>query len=610
MKNSVCFLVVLAFLTACASQPTKSNQANNAAQTQANEAAERPLSDFQEPQRSIVASQRIDAAINTEEWEKAVALLQQVELNASNSQKHSKLMWQASIIATQNSVRGAALEWYIVQTTTNQETPSSIYVDERSTAAKLRFQALMADQQRAGEGLVNWLNLADSNLASTYDTEPTWESLLASTAEERSRLANYAEESNATGWLSLAAAFHTRSDGYQKQLAELINWKSQWLQHPASLNAPKAVDTVFNYPIAPEKRAAVVLPLSGKLAHIGRALQAGILASHSYAPQFEQIHFVDSQTIDNLDAFFISLGEKHIDVIIGPLDKTLAQQLAVDPNRSQHQISLNRFDGVITDNVLQLSLMIEDEAEYLAEYNANSSSRPLLISSPHPVASRSSRAFESTWLGQQEDANTESALASFELSTQDKYSDEIKAALLLSESFTRLREIEDVFVKRMENNLRRREDIDSIVISATPAQPRAITPLLAYHFAGDLPVYATSLVFDGSADSNKNRDINGIIFADTPWASSNQDHIKATINKHIQLGGTASKNLHALAIDGYFLAAAYSMQDIGSEAFTFTGRSGEYRFSANDSTRIPQLATIRAGKVEAYVAPAPINDIE
>lgn len=603
MKNSVCFLVVLTILSACASQPPKTKQTSHSPNIQTAETAEQPLSDYQEPQRSIVASQRIEAAINDNDWEKAITLLQQLSLSAQNRQKHSKLLWQASLLATNPQTRGLALEWYIVQSTTGTLDQTVNYTDDRVTAATLRFQALLADQQRAGDGLQHWLNLADIELTSSHDTEALWSSLLASSKTVRQALATYTETSHATGWLQLSNAFHTRRDGYQKQLAELINWKSQWLQHPASIQPPADINTAFNYPIAPEKRAAVVLPLSGKLAHIGKALQAGILASHSYAPQFEQIHFIDSQSIDNIDTFFNSLTNKHIDVIIGPLDKSLAQQFALNPNRTQYHISLNRFDGIVNSNALQLSLMIEDEAQFLAEYNAHNSARPLLLTSPHPVATRSSEAFKATWLGQQEEQTEENPLATYQLSTQDQYSDTIKDALLLSESFTRLREIEDVFVKRMENNLRRREDIDSIVISATPSQARAISPLLAYHFAGDLPVYATSLIFDGSTSSNKNRDINGIIFADTPWANNSNDPIKLAINQHILQGGTPSKNLHALAIDGYFLAAAYSMSQSKHTTFTFDGRSGEYRFTENGSNRTPELATIRAGKVEAFVPP-------
>jgi hypothetical protein len=44
-----------------------------------------------------------------------------------------------------------------------------------------------------------------------------------------------------------------------------------------------------------------------------------------------------------------------------------------------------------------------------------------------------------------------------------------------------------------------------------------IRPLLRYHFAGALPVYATSQIHEGPGNATLDRDMDGIRFCDMPW---------------------------------------------------------------------------------------------
>src|SRR5690554_7108230 len=64
---------------------------------------------------------------------------------------------------------------------------------------------------------------------------------------------------------------------------------------------------------------------------------------------------------------------------------------------------------------------------------------------------------------------------------------------------------------------RRRQDADWLFLVALPQQARQIKPTLAFNFASDLPVYSTSHVYSGEPNPSKDRDLNGIVFCDTPW---------------------------------------------------------------------------------------------
>ena len=53
------------------------------------------------------------------------------------------------------------------------------------------------------------------------------------------------------------------------------------------------------------------------------------------------------------------------------------------------------------------------------------------------------------------------------------------------------------------------------MLAPDAATARTWRPLLVFHMTGDVPVYATSAINDGVADT-RNRDLNGVVFVETP----------------------------------------------------------------------------------------------
>ena len=68
----------------------------------------------------------------------------------------------------------------------------------------------------------------------------------------------------------------------------------------------------------------------------------------------------------------------------------------------------------------------------------------------------------------------------------------------------------------MESRPRRRQDFDGIFLLAPdPDTARRLRPLLVYHYAGDIPVYASSAVVNDQGKT-QNRDLNGLIVLEIP----------------------------------------------------------------------------------------------
>jgi len=95
----------------------------------------------------------------------------------------------------------------------------------------------------------------------------------------------------------------------------------------------------------------------------------------------------------------------------------------------------------------------------------------------------------------------------------------------------------------------RRRDFDVIFMVAYPSKARQIMPLLKYYYAGDVPVYATSMVYAGNTDAMKDRDLNGIIFSDMPWVFTH-----SMSNKNWPEPLNSYNRLYALGMDSYALS--------------------------------------------------------
>jgi uncharacterized protein len=89
---------------------------------------------------------------------------------------------------------------------------------------------------------------------------------------------------------------------------------------------------------------------------------------------------------------------------------------------------------------------------------------------------------------------------------------------------------------------------------ATPGAARLIMPQLKFHYAGDVPVYATSSSFEPNPGANS--DIDGMLFPDMPWMIS-YDPATAQIRDGVRAawpGRTARHDeLYAFGFDAYRL---------------------------------------------------------
>ncbi len=146
----------------------------------------------------------------------------------------------------------------------------------------------------------------------------------------------------------------------------------------------------------------------------------------------------------------------------------------------------------------------------------------------------------------------------------------------------------------------RRDDFDFIFMGANSSQGRELKPLLRFHDTGGIPVYAMSRVFSGRVERASDQDLNGVIFAATPWQLQTSDD--ATVNLSSIRGG-AFGNLHALGQDAWRLLPWLGLMQKDPDLW-FPGNIGALRLQANGNLyRQPAWAQFSAGRPIPYQWP-------
>ena len=102
---------------------------------------------------------------------------------------------------------------------------------------------------------------------------------------------------------------------------------------------------------------------------------------------------------------------------------------------------------------------------------------------------------------------------------------------------------------------------------------RLLKAQLKFHYSGDLPVYSTSSI--NSMDGRSNSDLNGVMFADTPWVIDPQPWIADLPQAFAEYWPEQRRQarLHAMGYDAYNLIAAL-FASRGGEMIEIDGATG------------------------------------
>ena len=397
------------------------------------------------------------------------------------------------------------------------------------------------------------------------------------------------------GWLDLANAVADTAGDPFAQRAGLLRWRSAWPTHPArDVLLPALLGGASELRVP--QRVALLLPQTGRLESSGAALRDGFIAAYfDYGDAVEgmEIMVYDTADLGATNAYRMAV-ENGADFVVGPLIKSEVAEVATLAPAGPATLALNYLPAQTPapPNFFQFALAPEHEAQRVAQraigeglYNA------VALVPDNDWGQRLLDAFG------QELQTLGGKLLAHDLYQPDAsdFSSVIRPILHLDRSRSRRRALESVVGQSLEFEPRRRQDIDFIFVAAQPRQARAIKPQLRFHYASSLPVFATAAAF--SPDADLNRDIDGLIFASTPWeVSPDEDtaRMRSTIDRYWPTRAQHRSALYAMGYDAWRLVPL--LGGTSKEPMALRGMTGELSLQSDGRViRNPALARIEDG---------------
>ncbi|WP_339802784.1 penicillin-binding protein activator [uncultured Marinobacter sp.] len=392
-----------------------------------------------------------------------------------------------------------------------------------------------------------------------------WQALKRSNDDLLNEAATTVVGFESQGWLELAARMREPGLSLEAQGRIIREWRFNWLGHPAAELPPSELRLIATLLQQQPGHIALTLPLSGPLAEAGKMVRDGFLAA-----------FYDAETArasdengTSADGLRITITDSHgksaselleilmrqsPDMIVGPLEKETVTALGQMESLPVPVLALNYVSSDASGtpaNLTQFGLSAEDEARQIADQVIEEGLGQVLVLIPRGEWGDRIEQALSARLGDHGGI----ILNSDRYFGTDNFR-EITADLLgINTSRQRALELQRTIGRNVEFEPRRRQDADAIIMVAQPTIARQFNPLFGFYFAGNIPVFSPSVIYEGQPDPSRDRDLNGVRFTDIPWILEPDTEFRATTRTHFQGVDGPLGRLFAMGADAWALSS-------------------------------------------------------
>lgn len=371
------------------------------------------------------------------------------------------------------------------------------------------------------------------------------------------------------GWIALARI--SRDYYFQPKVLDthLQDWLNRHGQHPAANTIVpelrRAAAGNSGYP----GQIALMLPLTGQLSAPAKAIRDGFLTAYYRQPQPRpQLRIYDTHPGqgDAATVFHKAVSDG-ASMVVGPLSPQAVAAVAQADQGNTPVLALNylKANDKPPSSFYQMGLSPEDEAKQVAlRATRDGLYKALALVPSGSWGDRMLQAFRHALSAQ---GGRVVDFARYNPSQAD-HSQSIIYLLGLNPKVARSHD---------KSKLKPRTDADFIFLAASPKQGRLIRPELRFYNATGIPVYATSSIYTGHPQPDKDVDMDGIHFCDMPWLLSPHQPEVATLRK---MASDAWNNMQqqqprllALGIDAYQLIPALTSGAL-AQGHAFPGVTG------------------------------------
>ncbi len=415
------------------------------------------------------------------------------------------------------------------------------------------------------------------------DRRVLWELLSRSSTGELREAANDVMDTEVRGWLSLAAlATATGQQGIGWNNG-VLRWRGQHPRHPAEsiLEAlPETGTEMLAYP----RQVALLLPLSGRNARAAAAIRNGFLGAYfanaGGMDDRQSIRVYDVSAEGGATAAYDQAVSDGAEFVVGPLLKASVAELASSSLVPVPVLTLNTLENgsLPPPGLYQFALAPEDEAVSAAERAiADGHTRAVALVPNSAWGRRLLTAFATEFESRGGILLDTSAY----VSGNPDYSGAIEDLMELSGSVARYTRLRANIGGPLQFDPRRRQDAEFVFLAADAATGRLMKSQLKFHYAGELPVYATSLIY--AMDERSNADLNGVRFADVPWVIAPPPWLAYLPQAFAEYFPNEKRlaRLHALGYDAYQLTGSLFAFDATGRATVLNGATGELYMDAD-----------------------------
>ncbi|RBW49442.1 penicillin-binding protein activator [Marinobacter sp. F3R11] len=398
------------------------------------------------------------------------------------------------------------------------------------------------------------------------------------------------------GWLELTSSLRSPGLSIDDQGRVIRRWQSNWPSHPAAQILPSELQLIASMAENRPEKIVLALPLQGTLASAGKAIRDGFLAAY-YQDASADRSKTDIRIVNTsdrpFDDLYKELAAQDIDLVIGPLEKEALASLTSLKILPIPVLGLNYLatDKKAPEGLYQFGLSAEDEARQIADRLSEQGINQVLVLIP-----------KGEWGDRVESAllkrmqhNGAVALDIQRFFREDNLRAITAELLGITVSRDRAIQVEETIGLNVEFEPRRRQDAEAIVMVAEPAVARQFKPLFAFYFGGDLPVYSPSIIYEGTPDPGRDRDLNQVIFTDIPWVLDTENSLRDEASK--SLPGTRGQlgRLFAMGADAWQLSKRLPLLRQVQTA-TVNGQTGDLTMTREGSIHRNQLwAQFRGG---------------
>ena len=397
------------------------------------------------------------------------------------------------------------------------------------------------------------------------------------------------------GWWSLRNSVVGSGSVDRAKLA-LLQWTRLNPNHSAAQRLPNMLEQLQDY--QPPK-IALILPLTGRLSNAGDAVRDGFLGGYfADSRLYPQPNTQSNAQLETLNRFFQpeqgGVVERNFlqepsplagaqaarprsltlydsasaplsdlvarakadgaDLIIGPLRKDKAQTVAeLAAQANMPALLLNYLEqapetqnspSALTqrNEIYQLGTAIENEAATLANALMDSEhQRVLVVHSGQTWSQRALAEFQTLW-------PFPVSVARFDQIKE--VTGAVGGSMGVADSVARKNELTQLFDQEIQFLPRARQDLDAVVTLTSNVESRALVPALRFHFADNLPVYATSQSIRGDGNI---RELAGFTVTELPLLTSPNLDMRNLVSTY-NLAESPLVELYALGYDAYQLA--------------------------------------------------------